>query len=100
MALPYGMDDAKLVSIINATNNAVSQMQSLNTAVQHQAQDYILANDSDSGRVMQQALFRWNGEFNQIVADLNGLNDKVSGLRGHNNNILIHTVDTAKGARL
>ncbi len=100
MALPYGMDDAKLASIINATSNAVSQMQSLNASVQHQAQDYILANDSDSGRIMQEALYRWNGEFNQIVADLNTLNDKVSSLRTHNNNILIDSVSTAKGARL
>jgi len=94
------MDDAKLASIINATSNAVSQMQSLNASVQHQAQDYILANDSDSGRIMQEALYRWNGEFNQIVADLNTLNDKVSSLRTHNNNILIDSVSTAKGARL
>ena len=100
MPLPYGMDDQKMLSIVNATSGAVDQMRLLNTRVQQQAEDYIRANNSDSGRIVQDGLLRWNGEFNQIVADLDALNQKVTLLRTQNNDALSHSIDTAKNTPL
>ena len=85
MPLPYGLNDGQLLAIINATREAVSRMKTVNAGVQDQADNYRHANDSDSGRVMQERLFIWNGEFNQIVNDLDGLNTRVINVRANDN---------------
>jgi len=100
MPLPYGMDDAQLRSIIHATHAAVADMKSVNSTVQAQAQEYIRANNSDSGRLMQQGLYRWTGEFNQIVGDLEQLNFKVDRVRQQNAAAAHAAVSEAKGAHL
>jgi hypothetical protein len=99
MALPYGMDDKQLASIIDATNGAVAQMKSLNTGVQRQAEEYIRANNSESGRIMQEALYEWTDEFNQIVGDLDQLNAKVADVRRRNIGTSAQASSTAQGAR-
>lgn len=85
MPLPYGMDDGQLLSIINATRDAIDRMNSVNGGVQSQAGTYTQANNSDSGRTMQQRLFTWNEEFTRLVGDLDNLNTKVTNVRASNN---------------
>jgi hypothetical protein len=94
MALPYGMDDGQLLSIIHATHEAIVRMNQVNSGVQGQADTYTHTNNSDSGRTMQQRLTVWNGEFNRLVADLDRLNTKVTNVRANNN----ETSGAASGA--
>ncbi len=100
MALPYGMDDAQLASIIKATDDAVGQMRSLNARVTGQAEDYIHANNSESGRLMQNGLYQWTDEFNTIVGDLDQLNQKVALVRQQNAAASHGATDYAQGANL
>jgi hypothetical protein len=94
MAQPYGMNDGQLLSIINATHEAVVRMNQVNAGVQGQADTYTHTNNSDSGRTMQQRLTVWNTEFHRIVADLDRLNTKVTNVRASNN----ETSSNASGA--
>jgi hypothetical protein len=94
MPLPYGMNDAQLLSIINATRDAIDRMNTVNNGVQGQAGSYTQTNNSDSGRTMQQRLITWNEEFTRIVGDLDNLNTKVTNVRANNND----TSSAASGA--
>jgi uncharacterized protein YukE len=94
MPLPYGMDDGQLLSIINATRDAIGRMNSVNGGVQSQAGTYTSVNNSDSGRTMQERLTTWNEEFTRIVGDLDNLNTKVTNVRANNND----TSGAASGA--
>lgn len=94
MPLVYGMDDAQLLSIINATRDAIDRMNTVNGGVQSQAGSYTQTNNSDSGRTMQNRLTTWNGEFTKLVGDLDNLNTKVTNVRANNND----TTGAASGA--
>jgi hypothetical protein len=98
MPLPYGMNDGQLASIINVTSDHVVQMKSLNSRVQGQAEGYISANNSDSGRIMQEALFEWTDQFNKIVGDLEQLNTKVANVRQENQRTSHKATGAAHGA--
>jgi hypothetical protein len=92
------MNDAQLAAIINVTSDHVAEMKSLNARVQGQAEDYINANNSDSGRIMQEALFEWTDQFNKVVGDLEQLNTKVANVRLENIGTSNRASSTAKGA--
>ena len=94
MPLPYGMNDEQLASIIQVTSEHVDQMKKLNIRVKDQADAYIRANRSESGLIMQEALFEWTEQFNMIVGDLEQLNGKVASVRMEN----IGTSGRATGA--
>jgi hypothetical protein len=95
----YGMDDGHLASIINATTGAISRMNSVNGTVQDQASTYIHVNQSDSGRIMQEALTEWTDQFNRIVYDLEQLNSKVTLVRQQNLATTNHAAAAAQGYR-
>jgi hypothetical protein len=99
MPLPYGMDDGQLRQIIQVTSEHVAQMKTLNSRVQGQAESYISANNSDSGRIMQEGLIEWTDQFNKIVGDLEQLNTKVANVRQENQATSQHATGTAQGSR-
>ncbi len=77
MTSPYGLDQAQMQSIINQTNDALSQMTTLNGTVQARADDIYSHAQSDAGRILQQRLNTWNTDFRAIINALSELNDGV-----------------------
>lgn len=100
MALQYGMDDAQLKNIIDATTDALGRMSGVNKTVSGEAGAYISANNSDSGRIMQSSLNDWSDRFGKITGDLDQLNYKVAKLRQNNSGTSGGAVDLANGSRL
>lgn len=94
----YGMTDGQLLAIIQATQDAVDRMNSVRILVEGQADQYIRANNSESGQLMRNRLITWTGEFNQIVGNLDQLNHKVTLLRQHNAAVTQHAASQANGA--
>jgi hypothetical protein len=80
----YGMTDAHLVSIINATRDHADQMHKLRANVEAQANVYIRANNSESGQIMTQRLNEWTQNFHRTVGHLEQLNEKVHNVRRNN----------------
>ncbi|MGW5642788.1 hypothetical protein ACWEV3_17840 [Saccharopolyspora sp. NPDC003752] len=76
----YGLDEAQLSQIINATNTALTNMKSLNTQVQAQALALGDANQSESGRLLVSKFETWSTDFNNIQNQLGSLNTNVQGL--------------------
>jgi hypothetical protein len=98
MALPYGMNDGQLKSIIDATTDALGRMNGVNQTVTGEAGYYISVNNSDSGRIMQNSLHEWSDQFGKITGDLDQLNYKVAQLRQNNASTSGGAVDLAKGS--
>jgi hypothetical protein len=80
----YGMTEAQLRRIINATEEAFGQITGVQHRVEGQAQYYIAVNHSQSGRIMQEALGEWTSECNQIGGALHQLNERVTGVLNEN----------------
>ncbi len=100
MALQYGMDDAQLKQIIDATNYALGRMRGVNQTVTGEAGYYISVNNSDSGRIMQDNLNQWSEKFGKITNDLDQLNYKVEQLRKNNASTSGGAVHIATGSGL
>ncbi len=77
MTSPYGLDQAQMQAVINATDDAISQMTTLNGTVQARADDIYSHAQSDAGRILQQRLTTWNTDFAAIVNALIDLNTNV-----------------------
>jgi protein tyrosine phosphatase len=80
----YHFSDGDLARIIDGTNTAIGELQRLNGQVQAHEQSLIAANQSTSGKIMQQRLAIWNDDFGLTVRDLNELNGRVESLRHTN----------------
>jgi hypothetical protein len=80
----YHFSDGDLARIIDGTNTAIGELQRLNSQVQVHEQSLIAANQSTSGKIMQQRLAIWNDDFGLTVRDLNELNGRVENLRHTN----------------
>lgn len=77
----FGINDAQMQQIIEATNESLSQMRMLNNQVQGQAGALATANQSDSGKVLVNKFQTWSGDFAQIENQLKELNQRVLDLR-------------------
>ena len=95
MALQYGMEDAQLKQIIDATNDALGRMNGVNQTVISETGYYISVNNSDSGKIMQDSLNQWSEKFGKITGDLDNLNFKVAALRANNTGTSTGAVDLA-----
>ena len=89
---PYAFSEADLHDIVNKTQSAIDEMNSVNNIVQSHTEDLGTANQSDSGTILQQHLFTWTSDFHNTVNNLTDLNTKAQGLLKVN-------VDTATGSR-
>jgi hypothetical protein len=90
----YHFSDGDLARIIDGTNTTIGELQRLNAQVQAHEQSVIAANQSTSGRIMQQRLAIWNDDFGLTVRDLTELNGRVDNLRRGN----LRTSDDADGS--
>jgi hypothetical protein len=77
---PYFYSAPDLRSIIDKTNDAISEMGVVNSMVQSHTDALGDANRSDSGRILSQHLATWNQDFHTCVNNLTELNHKAQGL--------------------
>jgi hypothetical protein len=89
---PYAFSEADLHNIVNKTQSAIDEMNTVNNIVQAHTEDLGTANQSDSGNILQQHLNTWTSDFHNVVNNLSDLNTKAQGLLKVN-------VDVATGAR-
>jgi hypothetical protein len=82
----YAFSDPDLVQIITKTQDAINEMNQLNSAVQSHTDALGTANRSNSGQLLQGHLGTWMADFNNCVNNLNELNHKASALRQVNVN--------------
>jgi hypothetical protein len=73
----YGLSPDQVTAVVNGTEQAISDMQSLNNQVQSTGGDLGAANVSDSGVKTQNAISEWNDFYSKIINDINGLNQDV-----------------------
>ncbi|MEU6265520.1 hypothetical protein [Saccharopolyspora shandongensis] len=76
----YGLDEAQLSQIINATIKSLTDMKTVNTQVQAQAMALGDANQSESGRLLVGKFDTWAADFNKIQNQLESLNGSVRDL--------------------
>ena len=81
-AASYGLDEAQLQQIIQATQQSLTAMRQLTSRVSGNGQLIAQANRSESGRILSQKVANWTADFNKVVTDLDVLNNKVLALRG------------------
>jgi hypothetical protein len=89
----YYYESQDLRTIIDKTNNAISEMNTVNNMVQSHTDALVDANRSDSGQILSSHLATWNSDFNTCVNNLHDLNDKAQALL----NINISTDSNASG---
>jgi hypothetical protein len=92
----YGYDDGMLVSVINATNTGIGQMRNLNSSVMSLAGALPSVNNSTSGVKLAGLLNDWNQNYSKIIAELEQLNGKASGLLQSNRNVETETSSAPK----
>lgn len=78
MTAPYGLDDAQMTSVIQATQQAIDEMHSVNQSVTGTSGDIGAANQSTSGGKTQTALIDWTSVYTQIINDITVLNSDVT----------------------
>ncbi|GLY74847.1 hypothetical protein [Actinoallomurus iriomotensis] len=92
----YHFSDADLQQIINKTQDAINEMNTVNNTVQAHTDSLVDANRSDSGQILSGHLTTWTSDFHTCVNNLTDLNHKAQALlqinRGTNN-------DATGGAR-
>ncbi|WP_010693501.1 hypothetical protein [Saccharopolyspora spinosa] len=79
--MTYGLKEAQLAKIIQATDDALAKMRQLNNNVSAQASALMSANQSNSGKILNDRFSVWAQDFGQIAANLSLLNAKVKALR-------------------
>jgi hypothetical protein len=77
----YHFSDSDLAQIITKTQDAVNEMNQVNTQVQAHTDALVDANRSDSGQILSSHLSTWNTDFHACVNNLNDLNQKAQALR-------------------
>lgn len=76
----YHYEAQDLRSIISKTNDAISEMNTVNNMVQSHTDSLVDANRSDSGQILSQHLTTWNADFHTCVNSLTELNNKAQAL--------------------
>ncbi|MGI5229459.1 hypothetical protein [Actinoallomurus sp. CA-142502] len=76
----YYYESQDLRNIIDKTNNAVSELNTVNSMVQSHTDALVDANRSDSGQILSSHLATWNTDFHTCVSNLNDLNQKAQAL--------------------
>jgi hypothetical protein len=76
----YHFDDADLQQIINKTQDAISEMNTVNSTVQAHTDSLVDANRSDSGQILSSHLATWTADFHTCVNNLTDLNQKAQAL--------------------
>ncbi|MBT0770189.1 hypothetical protein KIH74_14710 [Kineosporia sp. J2-2] len=89
----YGMTLEMLNAIITETQEAIDQLQVVNTQVNATTSDLGQANQSTSGTTLTGKLSDWSTDFLRVNNALSALNEKAKNLR----NINISTNSTAAG---
>ncbi|WP_010693507.1 hypothetical protein [Saccharopolyspora spinosa] len=79
-AAQYGLNADHLRKIIQATDDALAKMRQLNNNVSAQASALMSANQSNSGKILNDRFSVWAQDFGQIAGNLTNLNGKVKGL--------------------
>jgi hypothetical protein len=77
----YAFSDPDLSDIINKTQSAIDEMNTLNNLVQSHTEDLGTANQSDSGDILKTHLNTWTTDFHTCVNNLTDLNQKAQNLR-------------------
>ena len=80
MAGNYGYEDSMLVSVIGATDEALGQMNTVNTTVLGISGQLPVVNNSDSGVKLSRLLSDWSTDYNKILNQLTELNGRVKTL--------------------
>ena len=80
-AAAYGLNEAQLQQIIQATNDSLTAMHRLTSGVSSQGQMIAQANQSQSGQILSQKVANWTADFNKVGTDLDSLNKNVLALR-------------------
>jgi L-ribulose-5-phosphate 3-epimerase UlaE len=93
---PYFYSAPDLRSIITKTNDAISEMNTVNNMVQSHTDALVDANRSDSGQILSQHLATWNSDFHTCVNNLTELNNKAQALLNINNSTNLNTTGMAK----
>lgn len=73
----YGYEDGMLLAVISATDEALSQMNTVNNNVISISGQLPLVNNSDSGIKLGGLLGDWSTDYNKILNQLTELNGKV-----------------------
>jgi DNA integrity scanning protein DisA with diadenylate cyclase activity len=89
---PYAFNEADLHNIVDKTQSAIDELNTVNGIVQMHTEDLGTANQSDSGDILQDHLNTWTTDFHTCVNNLSDLNGKAQGLLQVN-------VDVATGSR-
>lgn len=76
----YHFSDPDLQQIITKTQDAISEMNTVNNTVQAHTDALVDANRSDSGQILNQHLTTWTTDFNTCVNNLTDLNGKATAL--------------------
>jgi hypothetical protein len=76
----YHFESSALQQIILKTEDAINEMNTVNSMVQSHTDALFDANSSDSGQILSQHLNTWNGDFHTCVNNLTDLNTKVQNL--------------------
>ncbi|MDN3359673.1 hypothetical protein [Actinomadura sp. DC4] len=92
----YHFSGQDLRTIINKTNDAISEMNTVNNMVQGHTDSLVDANRSDSGQILSQHLTTWNSDFHTCVSNLTELNNKAQALLQINISTSNNTTDMAK----
>jgi uncharacterized alpha-E superfamily protein len=92
----YSFSAQDLRQIINKTNDAISEMNTVNNMVQSHTDALVDANRSDSGQILSQHLATWNADFHTCVNNLTDLNNKAQALLNINISTDNNTVNLAK----
>lgn len=77
----YSFSDADLQQIINKTQEAINEMNTVNNTVQSHTDSLFDANRSDSGQILSGHLGTWAADFHTCVNTLTDLNGKAHALR-------------------
>ena len=93
---PYYYSAPDLRSIITKTNDAISEMNTVNNMVQSHTDALVDANRSDSGQILSNHLATWNSDFHTCVNNLTELNNKAQALLNVNNSTNLNTSGLAK----
>ena len=82
----YHFESSALRQIIQKTEEAINEMNTVNSMVQSHTDALFDANSSDSGQILTQHLGTWNADFHTCVNNLTDLNTKVQNLLAINQN--------------
>lgn len=76
----FKFSDSSLMAIINNTDDKIHKMDYLNRQVQAMSEALPVVNNSTSGQKLAARIADWNGDFNQVMDQLKGLNKDAQDL--------------------